>query len=93
MKCRRCGACCARQGSPPFGYMSELPLGFQAAIAVMSEKQPDRYDRGLPCYFYDVKRRRCAIYEYRPEICRKFRPGSKGCKKWRDGLSAPRRMT
>lgn len=33
---------------------------------------------GRICRFFDTEKRRCTIYEARPEICRSY-PGGKGC--------------
>jgi Fe-S-cluster containining protein len=43
-----------------------------------------------PCLWLDRETGRCRHYEYRPEVCRDFEPGSEECRKFRSrfGLDA-----
>lgn len=36
-----------------------------------------------PCVWYDAVRRRCEHHEHRPQVCRNFSVGGKGCLEWR----------
>lgn len=45
----------------------------------------DRYDRSLPCLWYDTESKRCKHYENRPEICRSaVVPGDEYCLRFRE---------
>jgi Fe-S-cluster containining protein len=37
------------------------------------------FDAETPCLWYDPTSKNCKHYEYRPEICRNFLPGSVAC--------------
>ncbi len=62
-------------------------LGFEAARKKFTKKDGDqpyamrrKADEhfGRVCRFFDTDKRRCTIYEARPEICRTY-PGGNGC--------------
>lgn len=36
-----------------------------------------------PCVWYDAERRCCKHHEHRPQVCRDFAVGGKGCREWR----------
>ncbi|MGI9465925.1 MAG: YkgJ family cysteine cluster protein [Rubripirellula sp.] len=36
-----------------------------------------------PCVWYDAASRRCKHHEHRPQVCRDFSVGGKGCLEWR----------
>lgn len=36
-----------------------------------------------PCCWYDAEHRRCKHHEHRPDVCRDFTVGGKGCLEWR----------
>ena len=83
--CRQCGACCRKQGSPAFlpEEIEALPQELRDIVNLFIEHDPSRYDKEMPCYFWDSKSKRCRIYEFRPWICREFEPGSEDCRVWR----------
>ncbi|MAI32512.1 MAG: hypothetical protein CMM07_12680 [Rhodopirellula sp.] len=37
-----------------------------------------------PCVWYDAARRCCKHHEHRPQVCRDFSVGGKGCLEWRN---------
>jgi Fe-S-cluster containining protein len=93
ISCEGCGACCETQGLPP-GYtapvmMTHLPAELRDEILLhLAEERRTgkrRYERGLPCIWYDAETRRCRHYEHRPGTCRRFEIASDGCTQWRAG--------
>jgi hypothetical protein len=75
--CTSCGACCSTQGTPPFSwYAGDIPPEDLRWNVVF---HADRYDRSLPCLWYDVETRTCRHYERRPEACRQFEVGGEDC--------------
>ena len=96
LTCDGCGACCAEQGSPPFlphwiegtdanRLKDEQPVLFNDYFDRITV-EPDRYDRGLPCFWYDEATKRCIHYEHRPDVCREFEVGCDACHEWRKGV-------
>jgi Fe-S-cluster containining protein len=92
--CRSCGACCG----PPYpadSYIDLTPLdlarlsrgdrrhlaeGNAPALATAVT------DDGVVCSALRGRigtRVRCTIYERRPDACRRFEPGSRGCRRMR----------
>ena len=59
--CRQCGACCMFQGSALFMpvELEALPEGLREIVLLFVEKDPNRYDKEMPCYFWDSKTKRC----------------------------------
>lgn len=82
LDCRDCGLCCSEQGTPPM-MMDEytaLPVELQWDRRLHA----DRYDRGLPCLWFNVESKRCEHYEHRPEACRTaVVPGDEWCLEFR----------
>lgn len=46
---------------------------------VLRRKEDEHY--GYICRFFDTDKRRCTVYEARPQICREF-PGEERCGYW-----------
>ena len=40
-----------------------------------------------PCSWLDISTRRCSHHEHRPQVCRDFEVGGRGCQQWRRELS------
>lgn len=79
-----CGLCCAEQGTPPMlpDERAKLPPELLWDI----HEHADRYDRGLPCLWFDTTTKRCRHYEYRPQACREaVLPGDEHCNEFRTG--------
>lgn len=38
----------------------------------------------MPCVWLDLNTKRCRFHEHRPQICRDFEIGCKGCRSWRE---------
>lgn len=86
--CAGCGKCCDTQGTPPFtGFDGDSP---PPELEWDIDEHTDRYDRGLPCLWYDTELKRCKHYEHRPQVCRTFTPGEPACNSWRVELGLPR---
>lgn len=49
----------------------------------------DRYERGLPCLWYDSEAKRCRFYEHRPTVCRDFPKGGADCREFRQQKGLP----
>lgn len=41
-----------------------------------------------PCSWFDAQSRLCQHHEFRPQVCREFQVGSRGCLDWRQAKSA-----
>lgn len=84
ISCDGCGACCAKQGTPPMlpDEYAALPKRLKWNI----KKHALRYDYSLPCLWYDEKLKRCSNYEYRGIVCREFEVGGVDCLSMREGL-------
>lgn len=84
-KCRRCGACCAHPGHPPFcpEEMADLPVEIRHLVASLEARDPDRATYATPCYFFNLATRKCLIYEHRPQACRDFKPDGQVCRELR----------
>jgi len=82
--CLSCGCCCLQIGMPPFSGLEiiRLPKAVREVIKFHWRNDPDR-PKGNPCYFFNFKTGKCAIYNYRPKICREYTAGSEDCKKIR----------
>src|SRR5262245_57684796 len=48
-------------------------------VAVLRREIPSRSGREEPCLWLDPVTRRCRYYEHRPQVCRDFEVGSRGC--------------
>lgn len=73
-KCSRCGECCNRILTVKkveiiriAKYMDMHHIGRGEKIIPRGENTVD-----MTCPFYDEVKRRCLIYNVRPEVCRKF---------------------
>lgn len=82
--CQKCGCCCLQVGIAPFSEeeLLNLPKPLMHVVAFFMKYDPDR-PFGSPCYFYNFKTGKCAIYEQRPESCRTYEPAGDKCKKVR----------
>ncbi|MDC4206433.1 MAG: YkgJ family cysteine cluster protein [Candidatus Manganitrophus sp.] len=92
VSCDGCGACCEEQGMPP-GYLFPalidfLPEALRKEIEFHQEEErrtgATRFERGLPCIWYDLETKRCRHYDYRPDICREIPVGGRSCLFWRE---------
>lgn len=93
--CNDCGACCRHMGYPTFLYGSATQPDEEHWVRLPSELKEsllayiDQYEP-LPdgqldgaCVWLDNKSGRCKHHEFRPQVCRDFRIGSRGCLQWR----------
>lgn len=89
-KCKRCSACCVAMGSPgPLGHIRagrHLPKGARAVSKWFFEVDPDRDEHLTPCYFLNLRTRRCLIHDHKPPWCADFEPGGPFCETARIGL-------
>ncbi len=76
----------------PPGYLDPtlltfLPDALRDEIAWHQQEEAEtgwtRHERGLPCIWLDVERRRCSQYEFRPDRCRDVPVGGSSCAFWR----------
>ena len=69
---------------PPFTgkELSLLPKPLNHVLAFYWKNDPDR-PSGNPCYFFNFKTGKCAIYNHRPKICREYEAGGEDCRKVR----------
>jgi len=82
--CEDCCACCLHMGHPTFfmmpGYVEKhwenLPVELKAVVMKRMDG-PDDY--GEACIWLDQDAKRCRHYEHRPQVCRDFKVGGKGC--------------
>jgi Fe-S-cluster containining protein len=97
--CQGCGVCCLHIGYPPYvlphdGHPGEywwqvLPAALRTELElVMVNYQLPSYDGTVesldgPCCWYDCQTGRCLNHQHRPNVCREFQPGSRGCLEWR----------
>lgn len=83
--CEGCGACCSQIGTPPFLYfeIEELPPHLKQEVRQYELLEPDRENSKKPCFWYDVKTKKCKEHAYRPSICRDFEIGSISCHSYR----------
>ena len=61
----------------PSGLKQELLLYIQ------NYQTPPDGELDGPCVWYDTARRCCKHHEHRPQVCRDFSVGGKGCLEWR----------
>ena len=83
--CEGCGKCCEKQGTPPFSHAGDdkPPPELEWDI----DAHADRYDRGLPCLWFDTETKKCNHYEHRPDACRnEVNPGDYWCRSFRGEL-------
>ncbi len=85
--CDGCGACCLEIGTPPFLGFEIYNLPEPLRNEVLTNNTIDREESKLPCYWFDIKTRKCKHYEYRPQLCRDFEVGCISCLKYREILS------
>jgi len=83
LSCDNCGICCDRQGTPPFTRVNgdQAPAHLEGPLR--DPANWDRYDRELPCLWYDPRSRRCLHYEHRPVACREFELSGEDCLRMR----------
>ena len=93
--CKDCGVCCRHMGYPSFVYglanqpdeehWGRLPTDLKESLLAyidQYEAPPDGQLDG-PCLWLDTASGRCKHHEFRPQVCRDFRVGSRGCLEWR----------
>ena len=70
-------------GHPGEEHWHRLPV----PLKIEWQEFVDTYERAGtldgPCFWFDLDTRRCMHHEYRPQVCRDFQTGSKGCREWR----------
>jgi Fe-S-cluster containining protein len=49
---------------------------------IASYQEPAKRELGKPCFWLDLKTRRCKHHEYRPSVCRDFKIGCNDCVGW-----------
>lgn len=83
--CQKCGNCCREMNSPPFkpalsGQPAEeasLPTEIlREYFGGMDRREADDWPDGVPC-FWLTDDNECEHYEFRPQICREHKPGSR----------------
>lgn len=76
----------------PPGYLDPtlltfLPDDLRDQIAWHQQEEAEagrtRHERGLPCIWLDLERRRCSQYAFRPDRCRDVPVGGTSCAFWR----------
>ena len=79
--CLNCGCCCLQVGMPPFTgqEINLLPKEIKKVIQFHWRNDQDR-PYGNPCYFFNFKTCKCAIYDNRPNTCRDYEAGSEDCR-------------
>ena len=60
------------------------PLKQQLISYIQNYQPPPHGELDGPCVWYDTSRRRCMHHEHRPQVCRDFSVGGKGCLEWRN---------
>ncbi len=66
-------------------YWETLPPHLKDELnAYIDAYRHDRDGLDAVCVWFDLGTRRCRHHEYRPQVCRDFRAGSRGCKDWRE---------
>jgi len=83
VSCNGCGACCDQQGTSPFMPDEYDALPDELKWDRGTSEHDDRYDRGLPCLWYDAGTRSCLHYDVRPDVCREFERGGEDCLRMR----------
>jgi len=73
--------------SEDYGIWVAMPQSLKDEISAYhnDENKVDRYELGLPCFWYDGTTKRCMHYEHRPSVCREFEKGSDECLAHRKG--------
>lgn len=86
VSCDRCAACCKRTPVPPFQPGEEAVWNVPAWMLepVHERIRRDEHFELLPCVWLDEATLRCRHYEFRPQACRDFEPGSPLCQLSRD---------
>ena len=64
---------------------NELKEQLQGYIA--NYAAPPQGELDGPCVWLDLDSRRCEHHQHRPNVCRDFEVGSKGCLDWREQKS------
>ncbi|MDB4759904.1 YkgJ family cysteine cluster protein [bacterium] len=52
-------------------------------LYIQNYQAPPKGELDGPCVWYDAARRCCKHHEHRPQVCRDFSVGGKGCLEWR----------
>ncbi|HBV63397.1 MAG TPA: hypothetical protein DEF45_10290 [Rhodopirellula sp.] len=62
-----------------------MPASLKQELLVFIQNYQPPPDGELdgPCVWYDAARRCCKHHEHRPQVCRDFSVGGKGCLEWR----------
>lgn len=84
--CDNCGACCTKMGTPPFvrHELFDLREDLREEVLKYEKEEPDREFSGKPCFWFNIKTKKCSQYEHRPHTCRDFEVGCDPCKRWRE---------
>jgi Fe-S-cluster containining protein len=83
------------QASEDYQRLLAMPSELRAELAGYFEGAfilgtvGDRCEKGLPCLWLDEVSGRCKHYEWRPQICRDFLPGTPACHNWRGEFGLP----
>ena len=69
---------------PDYGYWQAMPSELREHLRIYyrfveAGMIPARVDGVDPCFWHDPDTKRCRNYEWRPETCREFEPGSEDC--------------
>jgi Fe-S-cluster containining protein len=93
--CAGCDACCRHMGYPVFLHDSSsqadeeawtwMPAELKRSLLASIEDYQTPPDGQLdgPCLWLDTETGRCKHHEFRPQVCRDFQIGSRGCLDWR----------
>ena len=85
IECKRCGACCLHMCYPHFRpeELDSLPGDIRQVVEWFQKNDYDRRGHYTPCYFFNLRTRKCLIQEHKSMVCKQFEPGSDDCKHFR----------
>lgn len=88
--CAGCCACCLRTPVPPFQPGEEEARAIPDAWLepIRQRIAADQHFDMLPCVWLDSASGLCGHYDWRPQACRDFEPGSSLCRlsRWDEGI-------
>ncbi|MGB0740447.1 MAG: YkgJ family cysteine cluster protein [Planctomycetaceae bacterium] len=91
--CDGCSACCNRTPIPPFqpGEEAALNVPDELLTPIRERIASDQHFDLLPCVWLLKDQGLCRHYEFRPQACRDFEPGSMLCRLSREdeGIRRP----
>lgn len=90
--CEGCGVCCRTQPLPPFlDDIDLIPRELQTEVLALQKREPELWDAGLPCTWWEESTKGCRHHEHRPNICREFEIGGESCLEFREkfGVAKP----